>query len=474
MEKGFREYFDSDEYGRFDEDKQDLDSELAAAAEFLTAGISVVKQPEESKKEIEKYRELGKSAFDTKKYKESSTYYDKVLSINADDADAKFFRSVCSALIDGANETRMDSIFANYILACENMPVNIDWRIKRFEYSKQMFDLAIAWHRDLKKKETDKHGFDWYPDTISDFYENRRLFRKCISYAEESFPIILKSDLSNSEKEDLAFWYTSLCRDYCTETLYYKVKNYDLAISSSRYCGSLGLPLSKKNDVVKIYDDICFEIRKFNPKFQLSGEKDEFGFDENDGFYRLDPPTTYENQQTKNRERTLLQIQKDRETAQKLARWKSEGGPQKEEREKRFWRELSAHVEERTQYQTLASDYLRDNRKYKDMLHNCAEEEKIIRELKEKEKGLNNENDEKTKRIEKLNRKIFGKAKAQEEIEVLSAKIVQNSENIKELEKTILQTEDKKSCLHNDAEEMKKLSDEAKRKMEMFLDNCML
>ncbi len=30
------------------------------------------------------------------------------------------------------------------------------------------------------------------------------------------------------------------------ETLYYKVKNYDLAISSSRYCGSLGLPLSKK------------------------------------------------------------------------------------------------------------------------------------------------------------------------------------------------------------------------------------
>ena len=478
-ERGFKEYFKSDEYGRYDRDKQNLDAELENVADFLTNNLAEFKKDdsEETKqKEIRNYRVQGESAFKDNHFKEAAKYYEKILSMDANDADATFYISVCAALNSGPNERNMDIIFDAYIRASEDMPVDIDWREKRIEYSKQLAGLAIAWYRELNKIEWDRHKCDWYPDTIKEFYENRRLYRKCITYLQNSFPVILDSDMSNREKEEnYAFWFSSLCSDYCTETLYYKVRNHDLAISSSRYCGSLGLALSKKADVVKIYDDLCFEVRKFNPKFELCGAIDEDGWEINEGgFYRMDPPTTYENQQSGNRQRPLLQKAKDRETTQRLARWKSEGGPQKEERNRRFWEKLSSNIEKRTEYQTLEKDRLKKKRACMNERLNEQKAQNEKKQIRERMSDTQSKKEVATTRITKLEKKIFGKAKAQEEIKHLQMDISNYDITIKKYIEEEKKIDGRIQSIRKKIGQLEMQENEAAKMVKTFMGNCLL
>ena len=460
-------------------DHQGIDDSMTEAASFLTNGLSNYKKrnniSEDNEREIIEYKEKAKSAFDAKRMSEAATFYDKIIAMCPEDYDAKFYRLVISIVVGKPSKKGIMDAYNAYVLAHNNMPVEADWYELETEYAKQFADLCIAWFKTLMDKHNKVYG-EWYSYNIKDYYEYTDNCKFIILFLNQVMPIILKSDISDYSKEwDYAWWYCRICAGHCDATLYLTVNNRDLAITSSRYCDSLGLKLAVKAPVIQMYDNMCFEVRKIDPDFEVCGAKDEDGMDNNEyGFDRYDPPTTYENQQTRNRMNVSAQIAKDREIAQKLAQWKSSGGREKDAREKRFVKYMTTHPDERLEYQSLKRDVIQCE-------CNKAALQNDVKSLQTELETHNTELVDKTEgiqdnrfRIEKLQKKVLGKKKAQEKAEQLAIendRLISESSNIEEKMRDI---KVRIQSVKDDAETCERLLTEAQRKLELYMSNCLI
>lgn len=477
MEHDMKDYFGVG-HGYNQKEKQDFEGSMAGAADFLTNGLSNFKKQNniDTSGESAQYRKQAKEAFSANRMKEAEMYFDKLIQISEKDYEAKFYKHICNILNTGSTTEKIKEAYTAYLMAVNNMPISEDWNVLEFEYAKQMADLILAWFKQFKNQMHDKNMGDWYAYNINIYYEYADLCKVAVFYMDAVMPIILKSDLSDYSKEwDYGWWYCRMCAGHCDGTLYYKVNNRDLAITSNRYCGSLGYPLSVKAPIVERYDAMCFEIRKFSKDFEVCGVKDEYGLENNEyGFDRLNPPTNYDNQQTRNRQTRLAQMAKDREIAQKIAQWKSSGGREKDARERKFVRFLSSHVNERTEYQTIKREVIISEQNLYSSRKACEnfnlEVEKIKQLVSEKQSAIA----KKQNRIGKLEKRLLGKAKAQGEIAGLQGQISTLSSEIVALEQKINAYVEKMNSEKQAGETLENAVKQSKRKLELFVSNCLI
>jgi len=290
-----------------------------------------------------------------------------------------------------------------------------------------------------------------------------------VDYMDSVMPIILKSDMDDDEKKyPYGFWYCVMCGGFCCETMYYTVNDRDLAITSSRYVKPLGYPVSKKEAYIKKYDDMCFEIRKIDPTFNCIEDEWDSGFD------RTNPPTTYEGQQQDNRNRRYLQIQKDKEIAQKLSAWRSSGGPANDARDRKVRRYMSTHQSDRTKYQEKRKLILTFSEDVEKINNQCNDATQQIAAYKETILRFETEIQDKKSQIIKLEKKIFGKTKAQAKILELNNEITDLQKGIETVNGDIASAQNVEIECRKVLSEAKSKLQEAQRECDMFVNNCIM
>ncbi len=409
----------------------DISEAMESANEFLTGSLMNFKKQGnmDVSNELEEYRSIARAAFREKRYVEAKKYYDKVLKNYPDDYETAYLSSLCKGF-SYMTDTTVKEVYIAYKKAVANIPVELDWDTITCDYAVMFADLIIAW---FKKSDdaASRHAADWYSYNIKEFYEHADRSKLAVDYMDEVMPVILKSDMDNDVKlYPYGFWYCSMCRGFCCETMYYTINNRDLAITSSRYAAPLGYPVQVKAPYIKKYDDMCFELRKMDPTFQCIEDEWDSGFD------RTNPPTTYEGQQQDNSHRRYLQIQVDREIAQRLTSWRMSGGPAKDAREKKIRRYMSQNPDDRTKYQGMKREIVILTEAIEGAQEKCEEVTQRIDEDKKLIERCKVDISDRTRQIEKLKNKIFGKSKAQ-------AKIAELELEIEKIDKVILlKTED--------------------------------
>lgn len=476
MADNIKNYFGAGHGYNKDEENQDFEKSMAGAADFLTNGLSNFKKKNniDTSGEVKQYRKQAKDAFDESRIQEAEKYYDKLIQISSEDYDALFYKQMCHILNTGSTPEKLEELYNAYVMVLNNLPIEEDWNELELEYAKQFAEIVLAWFKKLQSDH--RQTYDWYAHNLKEYYKYADLCKIAVLYMDAVMPIILKSDdISNYDKEwSYAWYYCQMCAGHCDATLYYKTTNRDLAITSNMYCGSLGYPLKVKAPIVEKYDAMCFEVRKFSKDFEVCGIVDEYGLENNEyGFDRMDPPTNYDNQQTRNRQTRAAQMAKDREIAQKVANWKSSGGREKDAREKRFIEYLSRHDEERTEYQTIKRDLLiaKQNLDYANEDLN-----KVIGKIDKYKASIAEMQESITKseiKVEKLEKRVLFKNKAHEKAESLKVEIDNTRNEIVKKQEKLTNKISKANELNSEIKELEELIKSTKRKLELFSSNCL-
>lgn len=455
-------------YNQEFKEKRSFEEAIKNADDFFTKGLLKMHKNTDVQYTVAEFRKIARTAFSDKRYKEAREYYDKILKLNSKDHEAVFFKSLCQGLSEKVNEKSVNELFEAYRVAISNIFEEEDMYSITLEYALKCADYVISWF-EKSQNAYRKNLAEWYIHNKDQFYAHADLAKKSVDFLDCLMPIILQSDLSNAEKVyPYAFMYCRMCNDFCTSTMFYKINDRDKAIKSSKYAGPLGYSAEEKEDYIKKYDDMCFEVRKFSSDFEKLEDAWSYGFP------RLDPPSTYEEQQQQNRVERMMQLQKEAEIDKALVEWRISGGPSSVLREKRIRKYMSGHLEDRRVYQNMKKQADDLDWLVIDLMNSVSDKKQLIDSKNEEIRALKAENTQKNEIIAKLNKKIFGKAKAQEGIVQFKKEILQNEADIASRQDAICQ-------LHKDIEEIEtQITDCSKRKeiqrreIDMFLNKCII
>ena len=451
-------------------EKQDFSSAMKNATDFLVDGVMnyIGEDRKKAENEISEYRALAKKAFYNRQYSDSRKYYELILELDSNDYEAAFYNELCKGLSSTVSESTILQTYKEYKRSIMKLPMELNWDEIIDEMSIQIADLVIAWYKQSKQI-SDKNVGDWYSYNIKEFYRHADLSKKAVDYMDLVMPNILKSNLGQDEIEfPYAFWYCSMCRDYCCETMYYTINDRDTAITSNRYVKPLGYSVDVKKAYIEKYDEMCFEIRKFDPTFQRIEDEWDSGFD------RTNPPTTYEGQQQDNKFRRVLQLQKDKEIDARISRWKANGGPKEINRNYKIHYYLSEHKEERAKYQELQKRVFEINDRLSKENQECIVCNEELEKNQIRLEKLRNDIDEANRIINKLTKKIFGKMKAQERIQEERHNIDNYENQITSIELEIVSQQDNVKKYMDIISNIKSELTSAERQCEMYINNCII
>lgn len=450
-------------------EKQSFEEAIKNADDFFTKGLLKMQKNEDVQYTVAEFTKIARTAFYDKRYKEAGEYYDKILKLNSKDHEAIFFKSLCLAHRKKVNEKSVNELFEAYKVAISNISEEEDMYSITLDYATKCADYVISWFNESGKEYRDNIAAGWFNHNKDQFYVHADLAKKSVDLLDCIMPNILHSDMPNEEKVyPYAFMYCRMCEDYCASTMYYKINDRDKASRSSKYAGPLGYSAEEKKDYIKKYDDMCFEVRKFSSDFEKLEDAWSYGFS------RLSPPNTYEEQQQQNRVERMMQLQKEVEIDKALVEWRISGGPSSVLREKRIRKYMSGHLEDRRVYQNMKKQADDLDWLVIDLMNSVSDKKQLIDSKKEEIRALKAENTQKNEIIAKLNKKIFGKAKAQEGIVQFNKEILQNEADIASRQDAICQ-------LHKDIEEIEtqitdcsKKKDIQRREIDMFLNKCII
>lgn len=455
-------------YNQETKEKQAFEEAMKNADDFFAKGLLKMQSKTNIQENITEYKKIARTAYSNKRHAEASEYFEKVLELNGKDHEAIFLSSLCKGLEKTPNDDLVDKLYEAYKTAIANISVEEDMDGIIEAYSVKFADFVVEWFRN-SQKECNRNLADWYNHNKHKFYNHAGRAKKAVDIMDCLMPIILKSDLDNDVKVyPYAFWYCSMCRDYCSATMYYKINDRDKAITSSKYAGPLGYSAEEKKEYVQKYDDMCFEIRKFRSDFEKLEDSWSYGFP------RMSPPDSYEEQQQNNRVERMMQLQKEAEISKAVAEWRAAGGAGIALREKKIRKYMSGNLKDRKIYYNHKKQMNELETMMNSLILSVYDKNKMIETKNEEITLLKAENFKKREIIGKLSKRIFGKAKAKEGIEVFNKEIQENEnciiltrDEISQLEKEISETKQQIS-------EIVAKKDAQQREMDMFLNKCII
>lgn len=358
---------------------------------------------------LETYKEIASNAYDAGNTDEAYQYYLKVLEIDPKDWQAIFYKGMCQGWKSTLAKPRVDEAIMGYQQACEFVPNEILDKVKPL-FIGELVGLISAWFDKAQQRYYDVQ--DWYSSNIDIFWDYLGVAEKVIRYLD-----LFKSIVLNSESTDLLKKYGELYCNACYAMCVHVVEWKSYSNKDDAYFP--GFSRKEKQPFLDKYDDMVYEIRKYIPDFKKLevGKSIVWGC-----INRGELPTSIgrHNQVLSDlNQKECLRI--DKETDERVRAWKTEKErKEKEERAKVYW---AAHPTENAERLRLKSLYDESEANFENAKKAKSEAEDAVYRVEKNIKEINEEIDKKLAQIAKLKKKIFGKAKAQEEIHQLEQEI---------------------------------------------------
>ena len=279
-----------------------------------------------------RYKDMAIQAYGSGNTSEAYQYFLKVLELVPTDYLSTFYKGMCQGWETSLARPRVGEAVAAYHQAESYIPQEIAQTVK-VTFIKELIRLMSAWFQKAQDNFFDVD--DWYQSNMSIYYTYKEVAEQVIKYIDGFKNVVINSEF-NEVLKDLGELYCSACEAVCTDAIIWTDYSKERAIFS-------GLSSQQKQPFLTDYDNMIFEVRKYDPSFRKPDSK--YGVID-----RMSPPTSigaHNLQRTDTNYQMCLNA--DRAINQRVQRYKDEiVQRKKKERLDKYW---SEHAVEKQQYE---------------------------------------------------------------------------------------------------------------------------
>lgn len=276
------------------------------------------------------YKEMAIKAYDSGNTKEAYQYFLKVLELEPKDYQCIFYKGMCQGWETTLARPRVGEAVAAYQQAVQFVPTEIAQKVKVL-FITELIRLMSAWFEKAQQRYLDVS--DFYSSNRDIIYDYRGVGEKIVRYIDSFMDTVIESE-SAMLIEAVGKLYCAACEAVCSYAqIWTNYSQEDLIFS--------GLSSKDKAPFLRDYDNMIFEVRKYNSAFMRPTS--EYSVIE-----RLDAKAFSSLDATKTNYQKCLDA--DKAINQRVQRYKDEI-VQKRNRERRekYW---SEHIAEKQQYES--------------------------------------------------------------------------------------------------------------------------
>lgn len=278
---------------------------------------------------VDTYREMAINAYNSGNTSEAYKYFLKVLEIEPSDYQSIFYKGMCQGWETTLARPRVGEAVAAYQQAVQHIPDGIAQKVKILFIS-DLTRLMSAWFNKAQERYFDVS--DFYQSNRDIIYDYRGVGEKVVKYIDSYMDTVINSE-SATLIEAVGELYCSACEAVCSYAQIWTSYSQDNMIYS-------GLSSNDKAPYLRDYDNMIFEVRKYNPAFKKPTS--EYSVIE-----RLDTKSFSSLDATKINYQKCLDA--DRTINQRVQHYKDEIlQKKKRERREKYW---SEHATEKQQYE---------------------------------------------------------------------------------------------------------------------------
>ena len=279
---------------------------------------------------VDTYREMAINAYNSRNTSEAYKYFLKVLEIDPSDYQSIFYKGMCQGWETTLARPRVGEAVAAYQQAVQHIPDGISQKVTALFIS-DLTRLMSAWFNKAQERYFDVS--DFYQSNRDIIYDYRGVGEKVVKYIDSYMDTVINSE-SAALIEAVGELYCSACEAVCSYAQIWTSYSQDNMIYS-------GLSSNDKAPYLRDYDNMIFEVRKYNPAFKKPTS--EYSVIE-----RLDTKSFSSLDATKINYQRCLDA--DRTINQRVQHYKDEILQQKKrERREKYW---SEHAAEKQQYES--------------------------------------------------------------------------------------------------------------------------
>ncbi len=407
----------------------------------------------DSTDKVETYKEMAINAYSAGNTSEAYEYFLKVLEIDPTDYQSIFYKGMCQGWQTSIARPRVGEAVAAYHQAEEYIPPEIAQKIKELFIS-DLINLMSAWFDKAQQRYYDVE--DWYQSNTDIYFTYKRVSQQVVTYIKGFMTTVISSE-SASLLENVGELYCSACEALCSTITIWTDYSKERAIFS-------GYSSRDKQPILRDYENMIFEVRKYHLNFRKADSK--YGVID-----RMDPPTSLG---VHNLRTTDINYEKcievDRVINQKVEKYKADKlQKEKEERERKFW---ESHPEDKPTHDTLKSKYDECLRIFNNMQAMKNAKETAVKRYEDSIRGLNQKIAQSNQLIYAQQKKIFGKAKAQEVIAKTQSEIASYQKTIADATGNLNAAKSELSDAINQFNIASQNLNEAKNAYDVFMRKC--
>ena len=411
----------------------------------------------DNSEQLKIYKDMAINAYNNGSTKEAYQYFLKVLELDPKDIQAIFYRGMCQGWESTLANPRIGEAMSAYQQASNLIPDEIAQSIRELFIS-DLLNLINEWFDKARERVWDTD--EWYSYNVDTFWDYLGVCEKVINYLDVLKPVFLKSE-SGAFRKNFGQLYCDACYGLCTHIVEWTSYSKDSATFP-------GLSLQRKQPILKKYDDIIFEVRKYDPKFKKLEVKSSFIMGTID---RAAPPTRIGPHNTaisRQNDQNCLRI--DREIDQRVAQWRdSEAKRIKAEKEKKYW---DSHPEDKARCEELKKEYDESVKAADEAKSTKTSAEAIVKQQEDIIRDMNSKISTGNDLIAKQQKKIFGKVKAQEVIAQTQREIEGYQETIAETNQALTGAKANRDDATIISNKANSIMQSAKNEYESFLKKC--
>lgn len=353
---------------------------------------------------VETYRDMAHNAYVAGNTEEAYQYYLKVLEIDPTDYMSIFYKGMCRGWQTTIANPHISEAMAAYQQAEQYIPKEIEKETKEL-FAAELINLMESWFDAVQENCFEVE--DFYQSNKNIFFGYQEVALKVKQNIDDIVDVILNSKSTELIKK-AGTLYCNACEAICRCGIVY----IDYSKKNATFPG---LSSQNKQPFLRAYDNMIFEVRKFDPGFMKPDSK--YGVIE-----RLDPPTHITPSNSRITDENYRKcLEADNAINQRLHQYEIDTvRKEKEEHEKQYWK---LHPDEQVSYNALKDAYETQSRLADDARNGKSEKDAVVMEYENQIAGLQNKINKANEQIASLKKKIFGKAKAQENIAQLQQEI---------------------------------------------------
>lgn len=345
-----------------------------------------------SDEQLKKYQILATRAYEGRKFNEAERYYSIVLKINPDDYIAIFYKGMSIGWQTTLEKPRVEKAVQSLIEIQPLLPSDTKTYLNT-HFCSVLYPLIVGHYGLSWDKYLDVE--DWTDDNIGVLYDYRNTAQYIIGCIDE-FKEILFSTNNGEVISEIGEYYCKACCNLCSY-----VFKYNSSTENYNDIEFVGLPAESKRRIIEKYEDMIFEVRKRNPDFRRIEDKSIYS---QTFINRLSPPKDLQSDTVLLGKNLELGLLFDKRVDDKIREWEKleqflDHNPDKKEEYIRLHDQILARKRDGYHAKALYEKHRGRKARLKTKIETIDKEVVALKD-----------------EIIPLERKIFGRSKAKEEI----------------------------------------------------------